>query len=490
MVIFSFFRVVLPGRGSFFFAPIFVGSGPDRKGIPLPSHAPARYHGFLPSMTQPSDVSPACLPDDSIYDRGFWLAYTANLLLVCANSLTFRFAEFVADLGGTEELAGEIVRAGLISAIVYRLGLGRAIDRFGPRQIWVLSSLLFLCGVGAFLIPRQLGPLVWIARIAYQSGLAGMFTCSIVHIQNQVPMHRRTEVIGSLGSSGFVGTIIGTQLGDLIFRFVPPGPAQFAAMFGGCSLFGACHAGIVFWLTRKDEHVAPEITPGPFRLLLRYWPGPIVLVSVAMGTSFAVTTVFLTRYATQTGLHGIGMFFLPYAVTAFGCRWILRDWGTTFGRHKMVLWGLGGLAVGQLLFLLVKSDWLFLLPGTVCGFGHALLFPAVVSIGAGRFPVQYRGSGTTLVLGFTELGTAISAPLLGKMIDFGNVAGSTAGFSWMFISAGAAAAVVGLFYAATAARHPDRDLPQPAEPDHPAGRMIEADSETGEIIIVPAKELR
>ena len=45
------------------------------------------------------------------------------------------------------------------------------------------------------------------------------------------------------------------------------------------------------------------------------------------------------------------------------------------------------------------SDWLFVSPALLCGFGHALLFPAVVSIGAGKFPVHYRGSGTTLVLG-------------------------------------------------------------------------------------------
>ena len=34
------------------------------------------------------------------------------------NSLTFRFAEFVASLNGTEEVSGEIVRAGLIAAIL------------------------------------------------------------------------------------------------------------------------------------------------------------------------------------------------------------------------------------------------------------------------------------------------------------------------------------------------------------------------------------
>lgn len=439
---------------------------------------------------KPSPPTPALSSDDSPYDGDFWLAYVANVLLVGANSLTFRFAEFVERLGGNEEIAGEIVRAGLIAAILFRLGLGRAIDHYGPRLVWLLSGIGFLAGSAGFLAIDRLSAWLWLARLAYQVGLAGMFSCSIVHIQNQVPPHRRTEIIGSLGSSGFVGTIIGTLTSDLIFRVLPEGDVRFAALFGGTALAGLAHAAIVFRLTRDERHNRPEVTPGPFRLLLRYWPGAIVLVAIAMGTSFAVTTVFLTRFATETGLHGIGLFFMPYSVTAFVCRWFMRDWGTSFGRHKMVLWGLGGLSVGQLAFLCVTNDSLFLVPAILCGFGHALLFPAVVSIGAGRFPVQYRGSGTTLVLGFQELGTAVASPLLGMLIVRGNAEGGTVGFSWMFVAASVVAGSIGLFYAATSARHPDRDHEHPSSrtPASEVAETVEAESEIGDMVAVQAEE--
>jgi len=439
-------------------------------------------------MNAASPTSPlAPATDDAIYDRGFWLAYAANLMLVCANSLTFRFAEFVASLGGTEQLSGEIVRAGLIAAIFFRLGLGRAIDHYGPRSIWLTSSLIYVGGGFAFLFPESLSATIWLARIAYATGLAGMFSCSIVHIQNQVPAHRRTEVIGSLGSSGFLGTILGTQLGDLIFKFLPEGQPRFIAMFGGAAALGIAHCIVVFFLTKDDAHLRPAATPGPFRLLVRYWPGPVLLVAFAQGTSFVVTTVFLTRFATAMRLSGIALFFLMYSLTAFVCRWMFRDWGATFGRHGMVLWGLAGLTCGQFLFLLVSSDGLLILPAIVSGFGHALLFPAIVSIGAGKFPVRYRGSGTTLVLGFTELGTALAAPVLGMLIDLGNEGGGTRGFSWMFISAGGMAAAVGLFYALTAARFPDRDPHHALDAEY-VPQVIEAESDAGDLIAVPAAE--
>lgn len=402
--------------------------------------------------------------EQNIYDRKFWFAYLANVVLVAANSLTFRFAEFVAFLGkisgeaeidgGTERLSGQIVSTGLILAVCFRFVLGPAIDRWGTRHVWMLASLVYIAGCLALLIPQQLSVTLWLARIAYQVGLAGMFTCSIVHIQNQVPANRRTEVIGVLGSSGFVGTILGTQLGDLIFLLIPEGMVRFCALFGGSSILGFVHLAIVFFLTRHDVHDRPAEIPSAHRLLFRYWPGVIFLAALAMGTNFAVTTVFLTRFATQNNLRGIGTFFLAYSVTAFCCRWLTREWGSTIGRHRMVLWGLAGITCGQLLFLFVTSEWIFVFPALFCGFGHSLLFPAVVSLGAGRFPVHYRGSGTTLVLGFQELGIILSAPVLGAIID----SYDDRGYPQMFVAAAAVSFVVGIIYACTAARHPDRDL--------------------------------
>ena len=47
-----------------------------------------------------------------VYGRTFWLAYLANSALILANALTFRFAELVHFLGGTESVVGDIVALG------------------------------------------------------------------------------------------------------------------------------------------------------------------------------------------------------------------------------------------------------------------------------------------------------------------------------------------------------------------------------------------
>jgi hypothetical protein len=55
--------------------------------------------------TQPDTAS--ALP--RLYDTAFWLTYLANFLLVTANALLFRFAEFVEFLGGSAGTAGLVV---------------------------------------------------------------------------------------------------------------------------------------------------------------------------------------------------------------------------------------------------------------------------------------------------------------------------------------------------------------------------------------------
>ncbi len=386
----------------------------------------------------------------AIYNQTFWLAYTANVLLVTANAFTFRFAEFVKWLGGTETLTGEIVSVGIVGSLLVRFTLGRDIDGYGVRRMWIGASLLFIIGSGLMTVTQNLGWQLYAARVAFTVGMASMFACSISHIQQQVPPHRRTEMLGSLGSSGFVGMMLGAQLGDLVFAWLPTGHALFAVLFGAATLCGVGYLLVVLYLTRHEQHARPHETPAAHRLLLRYWPGPVVLVAMMMGVGFVVTTVFLTRHATVLGLPGIRTFFTVYPASAFMFRLISRTWSRSIGRHRMLLMGLAGHCVGHVLLCRVATEWDLIFPAIGCGFGHALLFPCVVSLGAGAFPAEYRGSGTTITLGFMDLGVFLSAPLLGHMID-------TYGFNAMFLTSAGTGAAIGIFYGLATFRLVDAD---------------------------------
>ncbi len=143
-----------------------------------------------------------------------------------------------------------------------------------------------------------------------------------------------------------------------------------------------------------------------------------MLVAFVMGLMLAVTTVFLTRFAT--------------AATSRRHRSVLRRlrrFGVHVPHRRAKLEpvdrpsqddpaGPGGPCGGDAAAA-IRDDGLACSPflRSLGGFGHALLFPAVVSLGSEAFPREYRGTGTTIVMGFFDVGTFVSAPILGAIID-------------------------------------------------------------------------
>jgi len=367
----------------------------------------------------------------TIYNSTFWIAYLANVLLVTGNALTFRFADLINFLGGNQQTAGTIVSAGVIGALIIRLVMGQALDRYGTRLLWSAGTLSYIIGCAIFFGYREIDLVYYLARILFAMGIATMITCSMVHIQNQAPPNLRTEIIATLGSSGFLGMTLGPQLGDFIAHNIPTDQGQFAALFGCAAACGVVYLCLVFLLTRNDAHQRPQQTPHILPLLFRYWPGTIILVACFMGVSFNAVSVFLIRYSDSVGLSGIGSFFTVYAFTAFCFRLMSRRWSAELGVKPTIMLGLLGHGLGYVILPFVATSWLtvdhignwklidlqLLLPAFCCGFGHALLFPIVISRGAGAFPVQYRGTGTTIILGFTEIGAMLSSPVMGWVID-------------------------------------------------------------------------
>ncbi|MCG6155718.1 MFS transporter [Rubinisphaera margarita] len=389
--------------------------------------------------------------DSGIYNGVFWGAYVANLILVSANALTFRFADLINMLGGTEQIAGTIVSVGTIGALFGRLFLGQLIDRYGVRPLWLACSMLYLAGIGLMIGVPSLGVTMYLGRAFFAFGLGGMFACSMTHIQNQVPPHRRTEMIATLGSSGFLGMIIGSQLSDVILAFTPDTMVRHWALFGSSASMALLYLILVFAITRNERFEVQTDSPSAIPLLRRYWPGWVVLVAMMIGMAFTCSSVFIARYATSLGLRGVGTYFTAYAISAFIVRIATRHTSKIYGRHRMIVAGMIGHAIGYTGLCYVTAEWHFALPAICSGFAHALLFPCVVSLGTEPFPKQFRGTGTTLVLCFIDLGGVLTAPLLGAIIDH-------VGFQAMFMTTAVAALVSTVHYAIVSARVVDPEM--------------------------------
>jgi len=387
-----------------------------------------------------------------VYGTDFWLTYAANAAMTAACSLFFRYDDFVEALGGRELLLGWIIGVGMVGSLLMRAVQGRGIDEYGARRIWLWSAALFVASCLAhLLVSTAHGPLIFVCRALLQTGIAGFYGASISYIAGRKSTTHMADVIGTLGTSGFLGIVLGTFIGDLVLG----DGNRYELMFVAAAAIGSL--ALVFgWLATDGELRPIRNRRLPLVWIMRrYHPGAVMWMGVAAGFGLGLPTVFLRPYAKELGIEELGTFFYPYMLVAFVTRLASRRLPALIGIRAMVLIGISNMVVGTFLFVVVRSAWQLCLPALFMGVAHACIFPAVVAGGSGEFPHRYRGVGTTLMLAMFDLGNFVGQPLFGAVWDAGSDLGLP-GFTVAFSAAAGMLAVGAVGYALAT-----RGRPQP-----------------------------
>lgn len=383
------------------------------------------------------------------YDLAFWFAYSSNLTLMIAHSLLFRYADFVLYLGGSEFLLGWIVGLGMLGCLAMRLAQGVGIDRYGPRVMWVASTALFAVSCfGHLAISHVDGPAIFLLRIAYNCAIAGFFGASITFISARAPVTRMAEVVGMLGTSGFMAMVIGAWLGDLLLGQTPIELPRLRWMFAIAGILGLASMTLGWLATRGEIHIPARRKISPFALLRRYHPGAVLLVGAATGFGLGLPGTFLRPYAASIGIPKIVVFFAIYAPTAFIARFLTRRLPERLGHRAGMLLGLASMSLGMLLLTTATNNWLFAPPAIFLAVAHALLFPSVIAAASEAFPLRNRGLATTLILAMFDVGTLVGSPIAGAILTYSEVVGLPS-FPTMFTAAAIAIGSTGVIYAVT-----------------------------------------
>jgi len=362
---------------------------------------------------------------EAAYGPRFWFAYAANATMVTANALLTRYVAFLElyEPANVELYLGAIIATGMIGSLLMRLWQGTAMDRHGPGKVWVVSaaSLSLACLLHLAVASWVSGPMFLVCvfglRIVYMTSLAGAFGASMMYISRRAGPHRMAEMVGTLGTSGFVGLILGPLLGDFLFATQPVQPWQVQSMFGIAAALALVSLGFAFCATRGNlPPTLPSRRPPLWGLLRKYYPGSILAVGLALGVGSVFPMMFLANFVRHNGLDGMWLYFMMHSVAAFATRLLIRHFAEQYGLRRMVLIGLSSQILSYLLYLPVHAQWHLLFPAAAAGIAHAFLFPAIVAGGSSTFPARYRGIATSLSLGSIDLGMLIGGPLVGGLL--------------------------------------------------------------------------
>lgn len=413
-----------------------------------------RSAGPLDSCHEPSGTMhppeyPPPLAQASPYGPHFWLAYLANILVMVAIAMLFRYADFVLLLGGSEWHLGWIVGVGMVGSLVVRLAMGQAIDTYGPRLIWLGSVVLFAVVCFAHVtVTTHNGPAIYLLRLAFSCAIAGIFGGSMTFVSSRVSVVRLAEMWGMLGTAGFLGIMIGPTISDWLIGSEPVTRPQLDRMFLTAGLL-ACGSVVFAYLATRGERPRPRRKQPPILYLVRrYHPGSVLLVGIVMGIALGMPNTFLRTFAAELNIPRIGVFFGFYAPAAILTRVLTRRLPERYGPEPLIPFALAGLMLSQLLFLVVKAEWQFLLPGIGYGISHAVLFPCVVAAGSSAFPDEHRGVGNLLILAMFDCGILVGAPMIGGILEFARFAGFPP-YPMVFLSAAALLGITAIVYRVT-----------------------------------------
>ncbi|MCX7426350.1 MAG: MFS transporter, partial [Planctomycetia bacterium] len=395
-------------------------------------------------------------PPADTYGRPFWLAFTANLLVATAVALLYRYADLITYLDGTEFHLGWIVGVGMVGSLSMRLLLGWAIDSHGARRVWLICLVAFSLSCFAHLwVTSCSGPAIYLLRIVYASSIAGVFGAALTWVSGRVSITRMAELIGMLGAAGFAAMVVGAILGDYLLGTETIGAEQIQRMFLAAGMLGIVAMLFAFLATRGSLPPARRRRPPVTLVLVRYNPGMILLVSVALGMALSVPGSFLRPFTVELGIPHMATFFTAYASTAFVARVVASRLCERLGLRRVIFLGLAILIVGLLLFLPVTNVWQLLVPGVIFGIGHALVFPPLAALGSQSFPQRYRGLAIMLILAASDLGVLVGAPLAGAILQYSGGFGLPP-YPTMFVTMAGALAVAGVFYATAGRREQPR----------------------------------
>ncbi|MCH7872027.1 MAG: MFS transporter [Planctomycetes bacterium] len=355
-----------------------------------------------------------------LYTRRFFEAFAAVALFMTGLALQFHFGQYLEFRGHGVDVLGRVMAISTIGALVIRLQIGHWIDRFGCRPSWVIGASVTAVAVGAMQFAESLWMITALQTLTKAAAAVVMTTFAVFAAQI-APPGRRAESIGTMGMAGFTGMLVGPTLGDWVFSGDNTSIAPFRVFFtasAACALAAAL-AMLVVKLPKpvKAERSGQDQAVSRLTIIIRHWPGMVLLVGFFFSMAFCMQMVFLERLAEHAGFKDIKLFFLVYSPTAMTLRLVFRTAPQRFGRGRTLVGGMMLVSVGLCCLLGIRSQWQLIPAAILIGAGHCFVFPSLVDLAASRLPDTHRGMGTSIIFGAGDLGMLTGFWLLGELID-------------------------------------------------------------------------
>jgi predicted MFS family arabinose efflux permease len=316
-----------------------------------------------------------------------------------------RYVEGPLDGGGVA--VGVAVGAFALGAVGCRPVAGRLGDRFDARVVVIIGSVLATLSVAGYALADSLFPLVAF-RIGSGAADAFFFVGAATLMTSMAGVTRAGEAASYFGIAVYTGFSLGPAIGEIVHD---------GFGYHGTWLVASAISGVSLVLAWKLVDPRPPRAASAAKPPLLHKAGVLPGVVLALGTvGLAGYQAFVPLYVKDVGLSGARYVLLVYGLTALVLRLLGARLPDRIGALRMASVALLCSIVG-LLTIAVFPSQLGLFAGSVVFAGSgAYLFPATLSLAAGRAPVDERGAVLGTFTAFFDISQGLGALALGGVV--------------------------------------------------------------------------
>lgn len=360
----------------------------------------------------------------------------------------------VAKIGQALQLTptevGLVITTHGITIALVSLGVGRLIDRIGPRLPLAAGLIVYGLAGGAGLVIRDYTILL-VSRVVLGLGVAGVYTGVTVSILRAYSGSAQQRMMGFRGAAnsfgGVIWPLVGGAVGSIAW-YLPFGIYLLGVPLGFVAFFILPHLPV----TKDEPSKAEKIVGRRFNIQLIL---PYLSMLIANMLLYGIVVFFPQRLG-QLGIHSTFIVSLFLAVSSLSSALTAAQYGWISNRLAIPARAIVSFLVWILAFALagLASTWpLLMLAAALFGVGQGIVFPTALLWVDSLVEKRYQASASSLVAVSGFVGQFISPLILGPVAQAWS-------FSRMFWGA-AAIPVIGL--AATLALGAGWEPKKPAE---------------------------
>ncbi|MGM9594234.1 MAG: MFS transporter [Candidatus Onthomonas sp.] len=352
----------------------------------------------------------AAKSNGTIWNRVYTCVFCANVLLFLGMQMVNTLVAKYADaLGAAPTIVGVVSSLFALTALIFKIFSGPAIDAFNRKYILMGAILVIAISFAGFSMSVNV-EMLFAFRLLQGCGQAFTATCCLALAADALPADRFGVGIGTFTLAQAVCQAIGPTIGLTLAERVG---YRSAFAVAACCTFCAVGAAALIRTPQRER--------GGFRISLGSIVAPeavfpaVLLFLLQM--TFCNINSFLVIYADQQNVSNIGFFYTVYAIAMlFAPRTVgkLADrWGTT----KAIVPAMLCFALSFLIISYATALPVFLLAAVISAFGYGAAQPAVQALGMKCVPEARRGSASSTSYIGQDLGNLAGPIVAGWIVE-------------------------------------------------------------------------